>query len=56
MATEEAERAGYGPDFLQLTSGHTQIQTVWAPAKESGCMASLVAGGADGLPLTPVTE
>ena len=52
----EAERAGYGPDFWQLTSGHTQRRAMWVPVTERGDTASPVVGSADALPLPPVTE
>jgi hypothetical protein len=55
-AAEEVERAGYSPDLLQFTSGHTQLRAVWAPATEPAARAGPVAGSADGLPLPPVTE
>ena len=55
-AAEEAERAGYGPELLLLTSGHTQHRAVWVPVTELGATASPGVGSADALPLWPVTE
>ena len=56
VAAEEAERAGYGTDWLQLTSGHTQLRPM--PVTNTGHM-DLADPSVDRLsrpPLTPVTE